>query len=120
MLLRRLTIAAAAAGLLGSPAATLYCPTDDPAAMACCERDANDCNRPGKGDDCCRTAPTDGQAPAVAAKAGGLAKRQPIVASVSFLPMAAPAADRPGLSLKVPPDHVLQDLPPPPLSVLRL
>jgi hypothetical protein len=59
MLLRRLTIALAAVGLLGSPVAGLYCPSDDPAAMACCQQKASECNQPGASDDCCRTVPVD-------------------------------------------------------------
>lgn len=44
------------------PLAPLYCPSDDPDAMACCARQANACNRPtAPDDDCCRDAPTDGQ-----------------------------------------------------------
>jgi hypothetical protein len=59
MLLRRLTIAFAAVGLLGSPVASLYCPSEGPAAMACCQQKASECNQPGANDDCCRTVPVD-------------------------------------------------------------
>ncbi len=120
MLLRRLTVAFAAVGLFGSPVSSLYCPSDDPAAMACCQRDANDCNQPGKSDDCCRTLPTDGQTVMVASKAGDLAKPHWIPASVGVLPMTALAAHAPSVRFSIRLEQVLQSLPPPTLSVLRI
>jgi len=120
MSLRRLTIALAAVSLLGSPVASLYCPADDPAAMACCQRDADQCNQRGKSDDCCRTTPTDGQTAAVAAKAGDLAKPQWSVAPVGLPPTAMLAVDLPSVFVRSRQHRQLQDLPPPPLSVLRI
>jgi hypothetical protein len=120
MLLRRVALALAAVGLLGSPVASLYCPGDDAAAMACCQRDANGCNQRGKSDDCCRTVPADGQTAAVAAKAGDLAKPQLLIASTGLLPIVTLSAPRPSVSVGIPPEHVLQDLSPPPLCVLRI
>jgi hypothetical protein len=120
MLFRRLTIGLAAVGFFGSPVASLYCPSDDPAAMACCQRDANDCNQRGKSDDCCRTVPTDGQTAAAASKAGDLAKPQWIAAPAAILPALLLAADGPSVSVRTRSAHLVQDLPPPPLAVLRI
>lgn len=120
MLLRRLTIALASVSLLGSPVASLYCPTRDPAAMACCQQDANDCNQRGKSDDCCRALPADGQTAAIAAKAGNLAKPQLSPSPVAILPMAILVADLPRVIVPARQQRLLQDHPPPGLSVLRI
>ena len=120
MLLRRLTIALAAVSFLGSPVASLYCPTGDAAAMACCQRNANDCNQRGKSDDCCRTVPADGQTAAIAAKAGDLAKPQLSLSPVAILPTATPAAGVPSVIVPARQQHLLQDHSPPGLSVLRV
>lgn len=120
MLVRRLTIALAALGVLGSPVAALYCGGDDPAAMACCQRDSNDCNQPAKNDDCCRPQPPDGQALAVKVKAGDLAKPQSVAGMAAVLPATVLPVVSLSAVLSVRHGHVPRDLPLPPPSVLRI
>jgi hypothetical protein len=120
MLVLRLTIAVAVLGLSGSPVASLFCPSDDTAAMACCQRDANDCNQRGKSDDCCRTVPADGQTLAVAAKARDLAKPPLTAAPAAVMPTLAFAAAPPRLALGVRASDISVGFFPPRLSVLRL
>lgn len=120
--LRRLTLTLVALGLAGSPVAALYCGGDDPAAMACCRQQANECNQPGKADDCCRTVPSDGRdgALAVGVKAELAAKLQALMCPAFTLAVAPIPAARGPLALAVWLDTLPHDLPPPPLSVLRV
>ena len=120
MLVRRLTLAFAALGLVGSPVAALYCGGDDPAAMACCQRDANNCNQPGKNDDCCRPQPPHRPTLAVKVKAGDLAKPQSVAGVAAVLPATVLPVSDPSAVLSVRPGHVPRDLPLPPPSVLRI
>jgi len=120
MLLRRLLIGLTCVGLLGSPVATLACPTADPAAMACCQQDANDCNQRGKSDDCCRTLPGDGQTAATAAKASDIAGAQLNASPAAMLPATTLMVELPDAFLPARKQHRVHDHSPPPLSVLRI
>ncbi len=55
---RTIAALAFAVASAGSPLAVLYCEDSGPAAMACCQGDASECNQPGKTADCCRVVPT--------------------------------------------------------------
>jgi len=68
MLRRALTAIWLVTGILANPVAPLVCGGADPAeTAACCREKANECNRPGMADDCCRTIPgSDDGAPTVA------------------------------------------------------
>jgi len=118
----RLAIALACLSLLVSPVAGLYCGGDDPAAMACCQREAPECNQPGMTDDCCRTQPTDdGQAVSVAAaKARELTKDRWTAGLLDAVPALRVEAELPGVALAAGRDHVPRGLRPASLSVLRI
>jgi hypothetical protein len=58
-MLKLVAALAVASALVAAPLAALYCNTSGPAAMACCQQKASECNQPGANDDCCRTVPVD-------------------------------------------------------------
>ena len=122
MVFRRLALAIVTLALLGFPVAALYCVGDDPAARACCRQQANECNRPGEKDDCCRTVPGGGQAAAVAvaAQAERLGSLSQATLPVDAIGVAPIGAGRASVALGIRLHDLPQDLPPPPVSVLRI
>ena len=119
---RAVATVALAAAIVGLPLAGLYCDDSGPAAMACCQDKASECNQPGQNDDCCRKAPIDKDASAgpthqLAGKPqwtsvisfDALVASAPTLVTLvtSFTPRLAPATSGPDPS-------------PPPHSVLRV
>ena len=119
----RLLLAYLAFALSGSPVAALHCGGDDPAAMECCRRDGNECNQPGKQDDCCRTPPGGQQGTGFLARLDGVAKPLPapsFAAGVLPLPDLVGVAESVGAPFRLRPNRAAPGFSPPPSSVLRL
>jgi len=76
------------------PLAPLYCPSDDPAAMACCAKQSGACNQPtSPDDDCCRDAPTDGQLLSASGALRVDVEPAPVLEAAPPIRVAAPAGD---------------------------
>jgi len=122
MLRRGLTAIWLVTGILALPVAPLVCGgADRDEAAACCRQKANECNRPGMADDCCRTVPgSDDGAPTVAkAQRATHLDRAPVFGPA----VVATAADswvgfiaRTGHATGT----LIVDTSPPPFSVLRV
>ena len=108
--------------LVGSPLAALYCNDLSPAAMACCKDRASECNQPGKTDDCCRKAPVEkGAAAGPSQVTAGKPSWTFVVSLDALVPVVAKcAAPVSSLTLRPASRSEWADLPPPPLSVLRV
>lgn len=108
--------------IVGSPLASLYCVASGPAAMACCQNKASECNQPGKTDDCCRKIPLEKDASAGSGQQlTGKPSWTSVVgfdALVTCTPTAVflPLSVTPRLSHRI----TWPDPAPPPLSILRV
>ncbi len=122
MLRRLLTTAWLVSAIMALPMTPLVCGgADRPEAAACCRLKANECNRAGMTDDCCRTVPgTDEGSPTVA-KAGPAVKldRIPVLAAGVFTADSIAVVSLPARFRSLPADSPPDPSPPRP-AVLRL
>ncbi len=112
---------ALAVAIVGSPLAGLYCDDSGPAAMACCQNKASECNQPGKTDDCCRKVPVEKATAGPGQQLPGTPHWTSVVSLDALVPSTPTAAVRTS-SLTPRPSHrtTWADLAPPPLSILRV
>ena len=96
MNLARAAAVVIALSLVGSPLAALYCNQAAAAAMACCRTGMENCNMPGKTEDCCRRVPASQENQTDALKAVRLEKSR-------LGPLADLPAVCPDLPVSVPP-----------------
>ncbi len=119
--MRVVSTLALAGAIVGSPLAGLYCDDSGPAAMACCQNRASECNQPGKTDDCCRNVPVEKGT----AGPGQEWVNKPPGASVVSLDALVPSTPRAvvltsSLTPRLSQRTTWADLAPPPLSILRV
>lgn len=123
MLRRGLTAIWLVTAILALPVAPLVCGGADRAeAAACCRQKANDCNRPGMADDCCRTTPgSDEGAPAVAkAQRATHLDRAPVFGPAVVVTAAGSSIDFSVRTGRATAASLAVDTSPPPFSVLRV
>lgn len=119
---RAVATLALAVAIGGSPLVGLYCDDSGPAAMACCQNKASECNQPGKTDDCCRKVPVEKDAAAGPSQRLAGKPQWTFVVSLDALVPSTPTAvvlaspSTPRLSHRTP----WADLAPPPLAILRV
>jgi len=123
MLPRALTAIWLVTGTLANPVAPLVCGgADEAETAACCRQKANECNRAGMADDCCRTIPgSDDGAPTVArAQPATHLDRAPVFAPAVLATAIDSSVGFPGRSLDATVRNLIVDTSPPPFSVLRV
>ncbi len=123
MLRRGLTAIWLVTGILALPVAPLVCGgADRDEAAACCRQKANDCNRPGMTDDCCRTVPgSDDGAPTVAkAQRATHFDRAPVFGPAVLVTAANSSVGFAARSVHATARDLIVDTSPPPFSVLRV
>jgi hypothetical protein len=123
VMLKAVATAALAVALVGSPLAALDCNDTGPAAMACCQDKASECNQPGKTDDCCRKVPVEkdaavGPGQVIAGKHNWTSVISNPNALVPAVAKIIPSSS--SLTLRPASRTTWADLAPPPLSVLRV
>lgn len=69
----------------------LYCNQASMAAMACCRTGMEECNRPAKMEDCCRTTPAGKESPSAAVQAAKAEKKKGAAPVLMAALLAAPA-----------------------------
>jgi hypothetical protein len=123
MLRRALTATWLVTGILANPVAPLVCRgADEAEAAACCRQSANDCNRPGMADECCRMTPgSDDGAPTVAkAQRATHLDRAPVFGPAVVVTAATISLGFPARSVHATARDLIVDTSSPPLSVLRV
>ena len=123
MLRRALTAIWLVTGILANPVAPLVCGGADPAeTAACCREKANECNRPGMADDCCRTIPgSDDGAPTVAkAQHATHLDRAPVFGPAVLVTAIDSSVGFAARSIDTTARNLVVDTSPPPFSVLRV
>ncbi len=119
--MRAVATLALAGAIVGSPLAGLYCDDSGPAAMACCQTKASECNQPGKTDDCCRNVPVEKAAAGPSQQGAGKPQWTFVVSLDALLPSTPTAVARTSaLTPRRSHRNTWADLAPPPLSILRV
>lgn len=110
--------------LVGSPLSALYCNDTGPAAMACCQGQMSECNRPGATEDCCKKVPIEKEASSGPTQLAAAKPHWTFVVSLEAgLPVAVAAVSLPdgsGLWLRSFSRTAWANLAPPPPAILRL
>ena len=108
--------------VVGSPLSALFCNDTGPAAMACCQGQMSECNRPGSTEDCCKKVPIEKEASSAPTQPAAAKQHWTFAVSLEAgLPVTVAAVALPrSTDLRPGSRTAWADLAPPPPSILRV